>query len=140
MPYIFRAISCASVICPVCLALAAGFYFVQKSGVNKIMTVNNSRRPVSISNERIHLPTSGMMLNDWPYPVIPVPSPVLLTHEKDEKNASIKGISQAVRTIPPSVIMITYRQRNAMTLLTMSFGIDLPLMRTLSMVFGCRLR
>ncbi len=81
-------------------------YFVQKARVNRISTVNSSRRPINMSMARIHLHISGIAGRP---PVLPVSdtSPMLDTHEKELKNASTSDIPHAVRAMPPMVIIIT---------------------------------
>ena len=65
-----------------------------------------SRRPVSISIDRIHLPPSSTRAN---VASEPADSPVLLTHEKDEKNASLTDNPMADSAMPPIIITRTYR-------------------------------
>lgn len=37
------------------------YLFLQKKGVNKMSTVNSSRRPINIKKEHHHLPAVGML-------------------------------------------------------------------------------
>jgi hypothetical protein len=57
-------------------------YFSQKIGVKISKTVYNSKRPISIIADKIHLAMSGIDANPPPTPIISVLMPVLLIHDK----------------------------------------------------------
>lgn len=97
--------------------------------------MKSSRRPISISAERIHLHMSG--ITDSP-PVLPVSAtrPILDTQENELKNASTSDIPQAVNAIPPTVIIMTYMHRNAITFSTISGEMMEPLIRTDRIALG----
>ena len=69
-------------------------------------------------------------------PVTPAPSPMFDTHEKELKNASTIGMPVAVNNTPPKAIIMTYRQRNAITLSTVSGDMIVPLILTERMEEG----
>ena len=82
--------------------------------------MKSSRRPISISAERIHFPADGIGLKLALSDVISALKPVLHTHENAEKSDSNSGIPMAHRVIAPTAITNIYMQKNAITLDTKS--------------------
>ena len=62
---------------------------------------------MSMSKLRIHLATSGRISKVVPMPVTSALRPVLLTHEKASKKASMGGTSHIVRAMLPTAISST---------------------------------
>ena len=82
--------------------------------------MKSSRRPISISAERIHFPADGIGLKLALSDVISELKPVLHTHENAENSDSNRGIPMAQREIAPTAITNIYMQKNAITFDTKS--------------------